>query len=373
MHAIILAGGSGTRLRPLTYARRKELIPLLNRPLLEYRLLNLNEHGIRDIVLACSQGAGEIQQHFGDGSSLGVRIQYVYEEKPLGSGRAVKEAARTTGATGAMVVCNGDILTNVDLRAMIARHEDTRATLSISLAPVEDPWHFGVVAVDQELRISHFIEKPPRGEEPSNLINAGTWIWEPEVLERIPDDESAVRDQFSERVLFPGIIADGLRVQGFQEDLWVDVGAPDRYFRATRLLLERHATTYAPGKKDALLEATGADIALHRSFKVEGPVMLDDGARVARRVRLVAPTVIGPRVTLDQGVQIERSIIWEDALISEDAVVVDSIVGAGVTIGARAKVRNAILADKSSVPAGIEFVDASLMPGETAGESYAIT
>src|SRR6185436_7245680 len=128
---------------------------------------------------------------FGDGGGLGVHVTYVYEERPLGSGRAVKEAARAAGARGTLVVCNGDILTNVNLTAMIARHRETAATLSISLAPVDDPWHFGVVAVDDDLRIGEFIEKPPQGEEPSNLINAGTWLWEPEALDRIPDDDTA--------------------------------------------------------------------------------------------------------------------------------------------------------------------------------------
>src|SRR5438477_5032935 len=112
MFAVILAGGAGTRLRPLTYARRKELVPLLNRPLLEYRLVNLRQHGVRDIVLACSRGATDIQDHFSDGSSLGVHLQYSYEDRPLGSGRAVKEAARFANASGTIVVCNGDILTN---------------------------------------------------------------------------------------------------------------------------------------------------------------------------------------------------------------------------------------------------------------------
>ena len=127
MLAIILAGGAGTRLRPLTYARRKELIPLLNRPLLEYRLLNLKEHGVSDIVLACSRGAGEIEQHFGDGASLGVRLRYCYEERPLGSGRAVKEAALAAGVGGTLAVCNGDILTDIDLTSMLARHRSSGA------------------------------------------------------------------------------------------------------------------------------------------------------------------------------------------------------------------------------------------------------
>src|SRR4029079_10269670 len=274
MHAVILAGGAGTRLRPLTYARRKELVPLLNRPLLEYRLLNLKQHGVLDIVLACSQGAGEIEAHFGDGGWLGVRMHYSYEDRPLGSGRAVKEAARAAGATDTLVVCNGDILTNVDLTAMIEQHHATGATLSMSLAAVDDPWTYGVAEVDEDLRIRSFVEKPPQGEEPSNLVNAGTWLWEPEMLDRIPDDDTAVRDGFSERVLFPGIIADGLRVQGFEEDLWVDVGAPDRYMTATRLLLERSRR------------------------QVDGDVAVGEGATLADDVQFAGHVLIGRNVAI---------------------------------------------------------------------------
>ncbi len=366
MHAVILAGGAGTRLRPLTYARRKELVPLLNRPLIEYRFLNLRQHGVTDIVLACSQGMGEVEQHFGDGAALGVRLQYVYEGRPLGSGRAVKEAAQTAGATGTLAVCNGDILTNVDLTAMIAQHRETGATLSISLAPVDDPWSYGVVAVDDELRVSHFIEKPPRGEEPSKLVNAGTWLWEPQVLARIPDDDSAIRDGFSERVLFPGIIADGLRVQGFTEDLWVDVGAPDRYFRATRLLLEREAQR----RGRSLLVADGAQVAPGVEFI--GNVMVGASARIERGARIIGPSVIGERAAVEAGALIERSILWEDARVGVAATVRDSIIGADASVGERASAVDAILADRASVPDGVTLEPgARLMPGAVAAAAQA--
>ncbi len=359
MYAVILAGGAGTRLRPLTYARRKELVPLLNRPLLEYRLLNLRGHGVTRIILACSQGMGEVEQHFGDGSSLGVSLSYHYEERPLGSGRAVKEAARAFGAAGTLVVCNGDILTDVDLTAMIGRHRTTGATLSISLAPVDDPWHFGVVAVDDELRIGHFVEKPPQGEEPSNLINAGTWLWEPQVLDRIPDDESAVRDGFSERVLFPGIIGDGLRVQGFIEDLWVDVGAPDRYLRATRLLLARE--TLRRGA-DVIAEE-GAAIA--DGARMEGHVHLGAGATVAAGAEVRGPTVLGERASLGERAVVHGSVLWEDARVGAGARVSGSIIAAGAQVGAGAVVEDAILADGAIVaPDHTLPPGARLMPGE---------
>lgn len=359
MFAVILAGGAGTRLRPLTYARRKELVPLLNRPLLEYRLLNLRQHGIEDIVLACSQGMREIEEHFGDGGSLGVRMSYSYEDRPLGSGRAVKEAARAAGATGTLVVCNGDILTNIDLTAMIERHTRTGATLSLSLAAVDDPWHFGVVVVDDQVRIGSFVEKPPRGEEPSNLINAGTWLWEPAVLDRIPDDETAVRDGFSERVLFPRIIADGLRVQGFEEDLWVDVGSPERYLRATRLLLERSMR-----ELDAEV-AVGDGAVVADDVEFSGHVLVGRGVTIAAGASIVGPTVIGHDAMIGPGAVIEASIIWEEARIGAGARISGSILAAFAGIGDRAVVVDAVLGNGAEVEEGhTPEAGAKVMPGD---------
>jgi len=359
--AIILAGGAGTRLRPLTYARRKELVPVVNRPLLEYRLLNLKRHGVLDVVLACSQGMREVEDHFGDGAPLGLRISYSYEDKPLGSGRAVKEAAREHNATGTLVVCNGDIITNVDLTAMIARHRDNAATLSMSLAPVHDPWTYGVAEVDDDLRIHNFVEKPPQGQEPSNLINAGTWLWEPQMLDRIPDDDSAVRDGFSERVLFPGIIADGLRVQGFTEDLWVDVGSPERYLLATRLLLERMT-------RDAGVDVLGRENAQTGEAVVfEGMVAIGRGARIGSGARIVGPTVIGHDAIVGPGTVIEASALWEEARTGENARITGSIIGAFAGVGDRAVVTDAVLANGAEVPEDCALAPgARLMPNERA-------
>jgi mannose-1-phosphate guanylyltransferase len=362
MHAIILAGGSGTRLRPLTYARRKELMPVLGRPLLEYRIENLRDHGIDQIVLACSAAVRELEAHFGDGSALGVRLHYAYEERPLGSGRAVKEAARMAGAEGTIAVCNGDILTNIDLTAMMQAHWKARATLSMSLARVDDPWHYGVVEVDDALGIHGFVEKPPQGREPSDLINAGTWLWEPEILDMIPDDDSAVVDQFSERVLFPGIIADGLTVQGFEEDLWVDVGAPDRYLRANALLLERAAVA----RSSHLLVEEGAVIAPDAT--ITGMLYVARGASIKPGARINGPAVIGERTEVGAGATIDGSVLWDDVTIGADARVAGSIIGGRVVIGAGADVRNAVIADGARVPDGMRLQPgARLMPDEVAG------
>jgi NDP-sugar pyrophosphorylase family protein len=359
MFAVILAGGAGTRLRPLTYARRKELVPLLNRPLLEYRLLNLRQHGVSDIVLACSQGMREVEDHFGDGSALGVRLQYCYEDRRLGSGRAVKEAARFAGATGTLVVCNGDILTNLDLTGMIARHRRTGATLSMSLAPVHDPWTYGVAEVSDDLRILSFVEKPPRGEEPSNLVNAGTWLWEPEMLDHIPDDETAVRDGFSERVLFPGVIAGGFRVQGFEEDLWVDVGSSDRYMTASRLLLERSMR-----ELDAEV-AVGDGASIADGVQFEGNVLVGRRVVIGAGTRIIGPAVIGDDTIIGSGVTIAASILWEEARIGDGARVSGSIVAAYAGIGDRAIVVDAVLGNGAEVEEGhAPEPGISVMPGD---------
>lgn len=342
--AIILAGGPGTRLRPLTFSRRKELIPLLNRPLLEYRLRNLNQHGITDVVLACSQGMNEVEQEFGDGAALGLRLRYSYEDRPLGSGRAIKQAARAVEATGTLLVCNGDILTNVDVAAMLRSHHQSGATISISLKSVDDPWHFGVVRMRDDLRISEFIEKPPPGLEPSNLINAGTWLWEPEVLDRIPDDDSAIRDGFAERSLFPAVIEDGLLVQGFIEDgLWVDVGTPERYLRATELLMA--------GAPPAQLGGVGRAAGVH----FIGNSVVGKGVHIGEDARIVGPTVIGDGCSIGSGAVIDRSVLWEDVEVGAGSQLVGSILGQAVTVGARASVIDAVLGDRSRIGDGLHL------------------
>lgn len=359
MFAIILAGGAGTRLRPLTYARRKELVPVVNTPLLEYRFRNLKQHGVEDVVMACGQGVQEIEEFFGDGAALGLRVSYHYEDRPLGSGRAVKEAARFGEATGTLVVCNGDIITNVDLTAMIAWHRESGATLSMSLAHVPDPWDYGVAEVDDDLRIRSFVEKPPQGEEPSNLINAGTWLWEPEMLDRIVDDETAVRDGYSERVLFPGIIADGLRVQGFEEDLWVDVGSPERYFTATRLLLERLTS-------DAGVDVLGRELAdVAGDAQLEGMIALGDRSLIGAGARITGPTAIGARTRVGEGAVLAESALWEDVVVGDGATITNSIVAAGCVVGARAVVTEAVLANGSTVAEGQTLEPGvRVMPGE---------
>jgi NDP-sugar pyrophosphorylase family protein len=183
------------------------------------------------------------------------------------------------------------------------------------------------------------------------------------MLDRIPDDDTAVRDGFAERVLFPGVIADGLRAQGFVEDLWVDVGAPDRYFRVTRLLLERE--TARRGR--SLLVDDSAEIEPGVGFV--GDVMVGAGARIVTGARIIGPSVIGERAVIARGAFVERCIIWEDAQIGEKARIIDSIVAAGASVGAGSVLERGVLADGARVPDAMTLVDAGLMPGKTAADA----
>src|SRR5207237_314743 len=204
--------------------------------------------------------------------------------------------------------------------------------------------------------------KPPQGEEPSNLINAGTWLFEPEVLERVPDDESAVRDGFSERVLFPGIIEDGRRVQGFVEDLWVDVGSPDRFLRANQLMLTRVCAEL--GEDIVVLD--GAEIAA--SAQISGRVHIGRGANIGAGVTIAGPTVIGDETIVGAGAAIASSVSWEEARIGEGAAVQGSIVGAYAGIGDGASVIDAVLANGAEVVEGWQLEPgARIMPNERVG------
>jgi mannose-1-phosphate guanylyltransferase len=366
-YAVILAGGQGTRLRPLTYACRKELMPIVGRPLLEYRLHTLRTHGVTDIAFACAGGAGELEAHFGDGAEVGLRITYHRESRPLGSGRAVKEAARAAGATGTLVICNGDILSDLDLGDMLRRHAATGAAVSMSLTAVREPWHFGVASVDQDLRIQSFIEKPPRGQEPSKLVNAGTWLWEPAVLDRIPDDDSAIVDGFAERVLFPGIIAGGGRIQGFRDDFWFDIGTPQRYLDANHRMLARAMR----GQKRRLACEDGVVIAPDAT--VTGPVYAGRGAVIGSGAHVVGPCVLGSGAVVEDGAHVERSVLWQRAHVGRRSVVRRSIIGAGSRIGRDVALDHAVLANASGVGHGESPARMTrLLPGEFFGLPSAV-
>jgi mannose-1-phosphate guanylyltransferase len=363
MNGVILVGGGGTRLRPLTYAVPKPLIPVLNQPLIARIIANLQRHGVDHIVMAAAASERRIEASLGDGAQLGVKLTYCYETEPLGSGLAVKQAA--LDFDGPFFVCNGDIITDLDLSAMAARHREREATLSIALSSVEDPSGYGVAELADGDRITRFVEKPAPGEAPSSWANAGTWIFEPEVLKHIPDEKM---DGSLERLVFPSLIADGFVVQGFPSDAyWMDVGTSERYLSLHYDILNGRPAGWLP-EGEAGSARIGAGSEVWPDAVLSANVVLGRNCRVGGQVKIAGPASLGDDCAVRDHATIERSVLWSDVKVGSGAVVRDSIVGAGCWIGDEAVVEGAVLANGARVKRGVRLAPgARLEPEEVAG------
>jgi mannose-1-phosphate guanylyltransferase len=363
MNAVILVGGAGTRLRPLTYAVPKPLIPIINRPLISHILANLQRHGVDHVVLAASAGDRRLEESLGDGSGLGLSLSYHYETEPLGSGLAVKQAAQDFDS--AFFVCNGDVINDVDLTEMTDRHRERQGIMSIFLASVDDPSSYGIADLDPTDRITRFVEKPPRGQAPSRWANAGTWLFEPEVLDHIPDEKM---DGSIERLVMPALIADGRLVLGYpSESYWMDVGTPERYLQIHRDLLDGKLPACLPA--EASTQAlVGEGCQVWPDAKIGPQVLLGRDCRVGGLVTVAGPAVFGDRCVLREKAVVEGSVLWADAKIGAGTIVRDSIIGEGCWIGDDAVVEGAVLANGAKVQRGVRLSPgARLEPDEVAG------
>ena len=348
VRALILVGGEGTRLRPLTHRTPKQLTPVLNRPLLEHLLLHLRAHGIESVTLAITHTAGgeAIRAAFGDGRGLGLLIEYAYEETPLGSGGAI--AAAAAGWDETFVICNGDIITDLDLSAMIEAHRARGAELSISLHEVDDPSPFGVVALDGEGRITHFVEKPDRSAAPSRLINAGTWLFEPSLLAAM----DATRFNRVEKELFPSLATAGGAIYGFHAPCyWSDVGNPDAYLDVNLALLRGAIPARLPAGWPRG-DVTTAGATIEEGAAVSLPVLIGAGTVVHRGARVRGPVVTGARCSIGDSATVSASVLWEGVAVHEGATVSDSILADGVTVGPGAVLERAVVAHDATIGDG---------------------
>ena len=325
MRAIVLVGGRGTRLRPLTPRTPKQLVPILNRPLLELLLRRLQYHGVRDVTLAMTAPDEAIERTFGDGAHLGLHIERVYEGEPLGSGGAIASCA--AGWDEPFLVCNGDLVCDIDLGAMIAAHRARAAELSIALHEVDDPSRFGVVALDGD-RIAQFVEKPAIEDAPSNLINAGVWLFEPGVAREL----DATRFNRVEEELFPGMASGGRAIVGFRHyGYWADVGTPTAYLQTNLDLLRGDAPALAP----------------------EGwPALLGPGATVAATATLGLGVVAGAACRIAAGALVTSSVLWDGVHIGKGARVDGCVLASGARVGAGAVLDGAVLGHGAEVAAG---------------------
>jgi mannose-1-phosphate guanylyltransferase len=328
--AVVLVGGQGTRLRPLTLTAAKPLLPTAGVPFLEHLLSRIRAAGIQHVVLGTSYKAETFKEHIGDGSAFGLEIEYVVEDTPLGTGGAIANVSdRLRGSTA--VVFNGDILSAVDLPGLLAAHEERSADVTLHLVKVADPRAFGCVPTDRNGRVQAFLEKTEN--PPTNQINAGCYVFRRSVLESIPTG----RVVSVERETFPGLLNAGTAIFGYVDSsYWLDLGTPAAYVRGSADLVCGIAPTWAlPGPVGDALVLTGALVA-------EGAVVTG-GSTVGRNARVGAGAVI------------DTSILFDGAVVGEDTRVIRSVIGTGTRIGAGASICDAVIGDGANVGAGCEL------------------
>ncbi|MET8013843.1 NDP-sugar synthase [Streptomyces sp. NPDC005271] len=336
--AILLVGGKGTRLRPMTVHTPKPMVPAAGVPFLTHQLARARAAGVEHIVLATSYLAEVFEPYFGDGSALGLHLEYVTEEEPLGTGGAIRNVASRlrSGPDDPVLIFNGDILTGLDIPALIDTHRRAGADVSLHLTRVTDPRAYGLVPTDEAGRVTAFLEKPQTPEEiVTDQINAGAYVFNRSIIDTIPAD----RPVSVERETFPGLLAAGAHLQGMVDSTyWLDLGTPQAFVRGSAdLVLGRAPSPAVPGRC--------------------GDRLVLDTATVADDAKLTGGTVIGPQARVGAGARIEGSTVLEGAVVEEGAQVRDSLVGAGARIGARTVLEGAVIGDGALVGPDNELRD----------------
>jgi mannose-1-phosphate guanylyltransferase len=308
MQALILVGGEATRLRPLTCHMPKAMVPVLNKPFLEHVISYLGGHDVRDIVLAQGHLPKPMEDHFKDGSNFNTRLTYALEARPMNTAGAVKNAEQFL--KDRFFVLNGDIFTDLDMSQMLKFHLDKKAKVTIALTPVDNPTAYGLIETDSSGRIKRFLEKPGWDQVTTNMINAGTYILEPEILNDIP----ASTNYSFERELFPKLLARGEAVYAFpSSSYWIDIGTPDKYLQVHSDLLNGKVRGYESSGCQQL--QVGRQSQIDAGAKFEGQVLIGEGCSIGSGARIVGPVVLGPGTSVADEAIIQECVIWRDTKI----------------------------------------------------------
>jgi mannose-1-phosphate guanylyltransferase len=345
MKAILLAGGKGTRLRPLTIHTPKPIVPIFNRPFLHYQLDLLKQvPEIDEVILSLNYQPRRIEEIFGDGSAIGIKIRYVVEPVPLGTAGAIKYAG--DHLTESVVVFNGDVLTEIDLAAVLRLHRERKARATIVLTPVENPSAYGLVETDAEGNVRRFLEKPSPEEITTNNINAGIYILEPDTFDRIPSDVS----WSIERSYFPSLVERGETFVAYiYNGYWIDIGTPDKYMQVHRDIMDGRFEA-APFKGLASRKWVAGDARLEDGATIDGPCFVDEGVLIKAGARIGPYSVVGRQCQIEEDARIEGAIIWQNGRIGRDAVIERAVLGRNCHIGRSSAVgAGAVLGDKSSL------------------------
>jgi NDP-sugar pyrophosphorylase family protein len=344
MKALLLVGGQGTRLRPLTIHAPKSIVPIFNRPFLHYQLDLIKQvPEIDEVILSLNYQPQRIEEIFGDGRDSGIRIRYVVEPTPLGTAGAVRYAAE--GLTETLVVFNGDVLTQVDLAGLIAFHRDRQARATIVLTPVDNPTAYGLVETDRARNVRRFLEKPKLEDVTCNTINAGIYVLEPETLSRIPKGVA----WSIERSFFPSFIEQGETfVASIYDDYWIDIGTPEKYMQVHRDIMDgRYAAPPFDGHAGVAFVAPTAKVA--EGARLEAPLFIDEGCVVQTGSRIGPYSVLGKNCEIGEDVVLSGAILWSGAHIGREAQVRDAIIGRHANIGRNAAIGRGVFGDNTQI------------------------
>jgi len=342
MKALILAGGLGTRLRPLSCTRPKTLFPILNKPLLQWIFEKLAKDGITEVILAVNQQTAlSIRQKRIPKYGLHVKYSHDPARMQLGTAGPVKKAEKLIGHDESFLVINGDILTNISYAELLKAHKKTNATATIALCKVEDPSRYGVAQITSDNRITQFIEKPPKETAPSKLINAGIYVLNPKIFQYIPPKTSVSM----EREIFPQLAQQGTLYGHVTTDMWIDIGKPEEYLQTNKLLLDainqKHPNT--------------------RKYTIKNPTAIDKNVKIGEISTIGPYAVIGKNVTIGKNTQINNTVIFPDTQIAESTSITGTIIGQAATIGKNVKInKGCIIADQAKIKDNIS------LPPETA-------
>lgn len=318
MKALFLAGGMGTRLQPLTDNLPKPMVPILNKPLLERTIVELKKCGITEIVISTCFQPDYIKNYFGDGTDRNMKINYTVEETPMGTGGAIKMAEKYF--TESFIVFNSDILTDINFSKMIAFHKSKNAIATIAVTEVKNTSIYGVIEYDTDGYASVFIEKPKQGESCSNSINAGIYIFEPEIFQEIAEDRAVS----IEREIFPKLLAQKKRISIYQSNCyWMDIGTIEKYRQAHWDIMNGKCKLVEGDFTNNKIHY-GTNVFLHPSSKIIGPAYIGDNVTIASGV-IINHSVIGDNVSIEPNSKIIGSIIWDRVMIRTDAYLEDSV------------------------------------------------
>ncbi|MFT4041853.1 MAG: NDP-sugar synthase [Gordonia sp. (in: high G+C Gram-positive bacteria)] len=339
VQAIVLVGGKGTRLRPLTLSAPKPMLPTAGLPFLTHLLSRIRASGIREVILGTSFKAHVFSEYYGDGSKLDLQLRYVTEDEPLGTGGGIRNVLDELTAPD-IVVFNGDVLSGTDIRQVVATHKRSDADVTLHLVRVGDPRAFGSVPTDDNGRVTAFLEKTQ--DPPTDQINAGTYVFKRSVIEQIP----AGREVSVEREVFPALLAEGKHIQAHVDQAyWRDMGTPEDFVAGSADLVRGIAPSPALGDR-------------------RGESLVHEGASVAPGAVLIGGTIVGRGAEIGPRARLDGAVIFDGVVVEAGAVIERSIIGFGVRVGPRALIRDTVVGDGADIGARCELLrGARVWPG----------